>query len=279
MILKNRSPFSNVVGVDVSKAKLDFAFGDGKHTRSIENHETQIVKELIGRIKNPESTIVVMEATGGDENRLVTLLHQHKIALAVVNPRRVRDFADGIGRDAKTDPIDARVIAFYGQVVKPDAQGAQSEEDKKLKSLVERRRQLLGLINQQNNRLQQTTDQEIRRYIKASLESLNRQVKTINERLAQCVKSNTAHARTVEILDSVKGFGPVALSTFLAELPELGELNRGQIAKLVGVAPMNRDSGPKAGQRRTFGGRSYVRRVLDMATLVATRFHPRIKAF
>lgn len=278
-MMKNQYPFDCVIGVDVSKAKLDFAFGDDKHTQQIDYTEEQIVKELIERIKNPESTIVVMEATGGYEDRLVTLLHQHKIALAVVNPRRVRDFADGIGRDAKTDPIDAGVIAFYGQVVKPPAQMAKSEEDKKLRALVERRKQLLGLINQENNRLQQTADQEIRGYIEQSMKTLKKQVKTIDQRLSKCVKANSTNTRKVEILDSVNGIGPVAISTFLAELPELGELNRGQIAKLVGVAPMNRDSGQHAGKRRTFGGRSYVRRVLYMATLVATRFNPQIKAF
>jgi transposase len=168
IMVKEQYPFSQFVGVDVSKAKLDFTFADGKQTLSIDNTQEQIVSELIGRIENPCSTIVVMEATGGYEELLVTQLHQHKIALAVVNPSRVREFLDGIGRDAKTDPIDVQVIAFYGQVVKPQAQAAKSEEQKKLQALVERRRQLLGLINQENNRLQQTTDQEIRGYIKQS---------------------------------------------------------------------------------------------------------------
>ena len=282
--MKTQYPFSQFVGVDVSKATLDFAFADGtlnngEQSLSIGNTEEQIVAELIGRIKNPQSTIAVMEATGGYEGRLVALLHQHKIAVAVVNPRRVRDFADGIGADAKTDPIDARLIAFYGQVVNPAAQAAKSDEEKKLKALVERRRQLLGLITQEGNRLQQTADREIQDYIRQSLETLKKQVKTIDERLAKCVKADTANARKTEILESVKGIGPVAVSTLLAELPELGTLNRGQIAKLVGVAPMNRDSGQSTGRRRTFGGRSYVRRVLYMATLAATRFNSKIRAF
>ncbi len=156
---------------------------------------------------------------------------------------------------------------------------AKSAEEKKLRALVERRRQLLDLINQESNRLQQTADREIQQYIRQSLETLKKQVNTIDERLAKCVQDDTANARKVEILTSVKGLGPVAVSTFLAELPELGELNRGQIAKLVGVAPMNNDSGQTAGRRRTFGGRAYVRRVLYMATLVATRFNPKIKTF
>ena len=278
-MMKAHYPFSLFLGVDVSKAKLDFVFADDPHTRSIENTAEQIVGELIGRIEQPQSTIVVLEATGGYEERLVTLLHQHHIAVAVVNPRRVRDFASGIGKDAKTDPIDAQVLAFYGQVVKPAAQAAKSDEEKKLQSLVERRRQLLDLINQENNRLQQTADSEIRGYLQQSLETLKKQVKTIDERLAQCVHEDTANARKIEILESVKGVGPVAVSTFLAELPELGALNRGEIAKLVGVAPMNHDSGQTAGRRTTQGGRSYVRRVLYMATLVATRFNPTIKTF
>lgn len=272
-------PFSHVVGVDVSKAKLDFAVAGDNQTRSISNTEEQIVGELIRRIKNPKVTIVVMEATGGYEGLLVTLLHQHKIELAVVNPRRVRDFAAGVGRDAKTDPIDAQVIAFYGQVVKPAAQAAKSEEDTKLRALVERRRQLLDLVNQESNRLQQTVDQEIAGYLRQSLETLKKQIKTIDQRLEKCVSADTTNARKVEIMASVKGLGPVSISTFLAELPELGKLNRGQIAKLVGVAPMNRDSGQISGRRRTSGGRSYVRRVLYMAMLVATRFNMKIKAF
>lgn len=191
----------------------------------------------------------------------------------------MRDFAKGIGIDAKTDPIDAGVIAFYGRVVKPAPQLAKSDEEKKLKALVERRRQLLDLIGQENNRLQQTADREIEKYIRKSLEALKKQLKSIDARLAKCVQQDTANERKIEIMGSVKGIGPVAISTFLAELPELGELNRAEIAKLVGVAPMNNDTGQRSGKRRTMGGRSYVRRVLYMATLVATRFNPQIKSF
>lgn len=271
-----KSEFTAVIGVDVAKAKLDIAFSDEKV--SIKNTKQDILTELIDRIDS-KSTIVVMEATGGYEERLVSLLHEHGISLAVVNPRRIRDFAKGIGMDAKTDPIDAGVIAFYGRVVKPAPQFAKSDEEKKLKALVERRRQLLDLIGQENNRLQQTADGEIEKYIRKSLEALKKQLKSIDARLAKCVQQDTANERKIEIMDSVKGIGPVAISTFLAELPELGELNRAEIAKLVGVAPMNNDTGQRSGKRRTMGGRSYVRRVLYMATLTATRFNPQIKSF
>jgi len=278
-MIDTQYPFSQFVGVDVSKAKLDFASHGKTQTRTCKNSKEEIIKELLQPLKDPKSTIVVMEATGGYESRLVDILHEHGIALAVVNPRRVRDFAKGMGLDAKTDPIDARAIARYAEVVNPPPQTAKSVEEKKLKALVERRKQLLGFINQESNRLQQTVDEEVRGYIKESLETLKKQVKTLDERLAKCVKADTKNARKVEIMESFKGLGPVSISVSLAELPELGELNRGQIAKLVGVAPMNCDSGTRSGQRRTQGGRSYVRRVLYMATLVATRFNPQIKAF
>ena len=272
-------PFSLFVGVDVSKAKLDVVLGEDSPVVTIANTQEQIAAELIARIENPQSTIVVLEATGGYERVLVDTLHQHNIALAVVNPRRVRDFATGIGRDAKTDPIDAQTIAFYGKVVRPVRQTVKSKADQKLSALVTRRRQLLDLIGQENNRYQQIADSEIRESIKDILETLKKQVKNIDQRLQECVSQTTANARKVEILQSAKGIGPVAVSTIVAELPELGQLNRGQIAKLVGVAPMNCDSGKFSGKRRTIGGRMYVRRVLYMATLAATRFNPRIRAF
>jgi transposase len=278
-MMKNAFPFTQVVGVDVSKAKLDFVLDENQQPMVVKNTRKEIVSKLIGRITVPKNAIVVMEATGGYEGQLVTSLHQHKIALAVVNPRRVRNFANGLGWDAKTDPIDAKAIAFYGRVAQPEAQIAKSDEEKKLKDLGNRRRQLLDSINQEGNRLLQTADQEIREYIQQLLESLKKQVETIDQRLAECLKEDTVNARRIEILNAVKGLGLVTVSTLVAELPELGKLNRGQIAKLVGVAPMNRDSGQVSRKRRTFGGRSHVRRVLYMATLVATRFNSKIKTF
>jgi len=268
-----------VLGVDVSKAKLDIVWGSDGLPETIENTDREITRNLISKIKDPANTLIVMEATGGYESNLVDLLHQSNLTLAVVNPRRVRDFAKGIGFDAKTDPIDARLIAHYGEVVKPKSHMAKTDQEKKLEALVTRRRQLLGLINQEDNRLQQTRDQEIQQLIRQSLKDLKNQVKEVDQRIAQSVASDEKNARKIEILQSVKGVGMVSVSTLVAELPELGTLNRGQIAKLVGVAPMNNDSGQKEGKRKTSGGRSSVRRVLYMATLVATRFNTRIKKF
>jgi transposase len=271
--------FSLFIGVDVSKTKLDIALPDSSKPFTITNSPEEVLTKLIARIEHPESTIVILEATGGYERELVATLHQHNIALAVINPRRVRDFAQGIGRDAKTDPIDAQAIAFYGKVVQPPPQIAKSEDDAKLTALVSRRRQLLDLVGQERNRYQQIADAEIRQSIEEVLNALKKQLKTMEQQIQKCVSKTKVHGRKVEILQSVKGLGPVSVSTLVAELPELGELNRSQIAKLVGVAPMNRDSGKTSGKRRTIGGRTYVRRVLYMATLAATRFNQRIKKF
>jgi transposase len=267
-----------LIGIDVSKGKLDIASSAAEGVIVIGNTKREIVN-WISSLSQPRETLVVMEATGGYESLLVELLHEHSIALAVVNPRQVRDFARGVGIDAKTDRIDAVVLVRFAEIVKPAPQAAQSEEQTKLGALVERRRQLVDLINQEENRMQQTRDRDIHRSIQTVLKGLKSQLKSIEDQIANAVKNDTANASKVQILNSVKGLGPVAVSTIIAELPELGELNRQQVAKLVGVAPMNDDSGQRTGKRSVRGGRSGLRRILYMVTLVATRFNPAIKQF
>ena len=271
--------YSYFLGVDVSKLKLDIATANNSSVVTIANTKDEVITKLIGKLENPSETLVVVEATGGYEQTLVDVLQQHEVAVSVINPRRVRDFATGIGKDAKTDPIDARVLSFYGQVVVPTAQLPKSAEQKELKMFVTRRRQLVDLIHQETNRKHQMEESPIGQSILEVLQALKKQLKTIDLRLKDLVDAVGKQDRKVEILKSVKGIGPVAISTLLGELPELGLLSRGQIAKLVGVAPMNSDSGKHIGKRRTSGGRSYVRRVLYMATLAATRFNMRIKEF
>ena len=163
--------------------------------------------------------------------------------------------------------------------MQPAPQAAQSEDQLKLGALVERRRQLVDLINQEQNRLQQTRDRDIRKSIDTVLKELKKQLKSMDERIDTAIKADQINARRDEILQSVKGLGPVTVSTFVAELPELGQLNRHQVAKLVGVAPINNDSGQSNGKRKAAGGRSTVRRTLYMATLVATRFNTQIRTF
>lgn len=271
--------YSLVIGIDVAKAKLDVAWGSKGSVETIANAKVEIARQLLPKISDPGSTLVVVEATGGYEGLLVDLLHENKIPVSVVNPRRIRDFAKGVGIDAKTDPIDAKVISFYGEVTQPKSDVAKTEQEKKLEALVTRRRQVLKLINQENNRLQQTRDKAIETLIAQTLKNLKKQMKKLDGLISQTVAADQQNARKIEILQSVKGVGQVSVSTMVAELPELGRLNRNQISKLVGVAPMNQESGTKERRRKTIGGRSSVRRVLYMATLVATRHNPAIKKF
>lgn len=271
--------YSLVIGIDVAKAKLDVAAGRHESVETIANTKSEIVQKLLPKIIDRCCTLVVVEATGGYEGLLVDVLHENQVNVAVINPRRIRDFAKGVGIDAKTDPIDAKVISFYGEVTQPKPDVAKTEQEKKLERLVTRRRQLLKLINQENNRLQQTRDKEIEKMIQQTLKTLKKQVKTLDGLIAQHVAADQENSRKIEILQSVKGIGAVSISTFVAELPELGVLNRNQISKLVGVAPINSESGTKQRKRKTIGGRSSVRRVLYMAALVATRHNPAIKRF
>lgn len=275
---KTQNGYELVIGIDVSKAKLDVIMGSEGSAETISNDAKEIGILIEQRISNPKNILVVVEATGGYESLLVDLLHECNVPIAVVNPRRIRDFAKGIGWDAKTDPIDAKLIAYYGEVVAPKPSIAKSAQEKELTALVVRRRQLLKMITMESNRLGQAPVHTAK-FVKESLEHLKTQVKTLDRLIASHVKQSAKNNRKVEIMQSVKGVGPVAVSTFIAELPELGDLNRGQIAKLVGVAPINHDSGQHQGKRKTVAGRSSVRRVLYMAALVATRHNPRIKAF
>ena len=267
------------VGVDVSKDSLDIFLPDSNEVSKIENSENAVQEFCLKLQQKKRNVIVVMEATGGYETLLVNQLAKHDVRAAVANPRQVRDFAKGLGIDAKTDPMDARVIARFGEVVQPKPMAMKSDHEQKHGALVARRNQLLELINQENNRLKQSWDDDAKQSIRAVLEVLKKQLANIDSQLAKMLQADTENQRTIEILGSVKGVGPVTISTVIAELPELGKLNRGEVAKLVGVAPINRDSGQKSGKRFIGGGRGQVRRVLYMATIVAIRHNPAIKAF
>jgi transposase len=267
------------IGVDVSKANLDlYQSSTGKsETLTNEVESTEQWCKSLKKLKKP--VMVVMEATGGYETILVRALARHNICAAVVNPRQVRDFAKGIGIDAKTDEIDAKVIARFAEVVKPAPMVQSSEHNQKHTALVTRRGQLLQLINQESNRLTQSYDEDAKTSIRKTLDFLRNEAKSIDEQLAKMLETDVANKRVIEILESVKGVGTVTICTIVANLPELGKLNRGEIAKLVGLAPINRDSGTKNGKRFIGGGRGHVRRVLYMATLSAIRCNTTIKEF
>ena len=227
------------VGVDVSKDTLDIYLPKDRSHVKIENSKLAAEEFCAKMSKLKCKIMVVMEATGGYETLLVRQLEAHQIDAAVVNPRRVRDFAKGIGIDAKTDPIDAQVISKFGEVVQPKPIATKSDHERKHSALVARRNQLLELINQENNRLKQSWDDDAKASIREVLEMLKKQLKRIDSQLAGMLKKDKKNRRTIEILNSVRGVGPVTVSTLIASLPELGRLNRGEIAKLVGVAPIN----------------------------------------
>ena len=275
---KNDNQFEVVVGIDVAKDKLDFDTLAGTLPKVVGNDVKSFQAELSNPIAGFQNALFVVEATGGYEREMVDWLQANSLAVAFVNPKQVRHFAKGIGHDAKTDPIDAYVIRRFGEVVQPRPQPIASEARKKLDALVVRRKQLLDLVNQESNRFKQVGDPEVKQLIQESLGNLRKQLRLLDKRISSCVAADKQNARKVEILDSVVGVGPVTIATLLAELPELGMLNRAEIAKLVGVAPINRDSGKMSRKRMTQGGRSYVRKVLYMATLVASRRNPVIHA-
>jgi transposase len=267
------------VGVDVAKFKLDIFHPDKGEFAKIENTESAVEAFCQLLKKKDQPFMVAMEATGGYERLLLVHLAKHYIEASVSNPRRIRDFAKAIGKDAKTDRIDARTISEYAAMVRPNPTAMKSDHEQKHSALVTRRNQLLELINQENNRLKQSWDEDAKASIREVLETLKKQLKSIDSQLSDMLKKDTENERKIEILGSVKGIGPVTISTVIAELPEIGSLNRGEVAKLVGVAPINRDSGSKSGKRFIGGGRGQVRRVLYMATVSAIRFNPAIKAF
>ncbi len=277
---RKKLEYQRYIGIDVAKQTLEIADSAGAIPESLENDTEIILKHLKQAIESPSTTLLICEATGGYERKLVAAAHALGIAIVVANPRQVRDFAKGAGILEKSDPIDAEVLRVFGE----DARGltlatAKPEAEEELASLSRRRKQLLQMINQENNRLQQTTQSQITQCIEELLKSLKKQLKTIEAMISKQLQQRSATDPKVAVISSVPGVGMVTTATMLSELPELGRLSRGLISKLVGVAPLVRQSGQQDGQRSIFGGRGYVRRVLYMATLVATRHNPTIKSF
>ena len=265
------------VGIDVSKAQLDVAVGEDGAVWSISNDGDGLQK-LVERLKAQSPTLVVVESTGGLEKPAVAEMAAAGLSIAIVNPGRVREFAKSVGLLAKTDKLDARLLARFAAAVKPPASRLPSEEEQYLTGLVRRRRQLIDMRTAEKNRLG-TTRLAFRERIDNHIAWLNEEVEAINEEIDDFIQQSPLWAKKEAILQSTPGVGPVTARTLLAELPELGQIDRKKIAALVGVAPMNRDSGPRRGKRRIRGGRASMRSVLYMAALSATRFNPTICAF
>lgn len=266
------------VGIDVAKHSLDIYLASEDRCFTVKN-DTAGFKQLLDELPAAGSCLVVIEATGGYQSRVVAALVASSHQVAVVNPRQVRDFARGLGILAKTDRLDARVIARFGEQAHPRPVELGSEKQAQLRELVTRRRQLIDLRTAEQNRLETATTKMVQRNIRHLIEQLDKQIRQLEEAIGQLVESDSQLASKAALLETVPGVGPVTVTSLLVELPELGRLDRQQVAALVGVAPFNRDSGKFHGRRAIWGGRAALRSVLYMAALTARRSNPLIRAF
>lgn len=264
------------VGIDVAKDTLDIAVSKGERL-GCANDEAGI-GGLIERLKPLHPERIVVEATGGYEQMLVAALGIAGLPVMVVNPRQVRDFAKALGRLAKTDPIDAEVLMRFAEAVKPEYRALPDAQTLELEALVVRRRQVLAMVTAERQRLS-LAPAVVRRDIRAHIAFLMKRLKDTDRQLGAALRASPLWREREELLRPVTGVGRVLLSTLCASLPELGRLNRRQIAALVGVAPFNCDSGTLKGKRRCWGGRAEIRAVLYMAVLSAKRFNPVICVF
>lgn len=265
------------VGIDVSKRQLDLAVWGEKDICQYGNDENGILK-LVQQLKEMAATLIVLEASGGWEMTLAAELAFAELPAIVVNPTRVRDFARATGQWAKTDKLDALMLARFAQAVRPEVRPLRNEQEAYLAALVTRRRQVIEILTAEKNR-HSTSHGLIGQRLEEHIAWLADELKSLEAEISRFVRGNVAWQEKEAILRSVPGVGPVTAFTMLAELPELGTLNRQKIAALVGVAPFNRDSGPRRGKRRIFGGRAGVRRALYMAALVGSKSNPVIRAF
>jgi transposase len=267
------------VGIDVSKNSLDVHVLPEDVSYSFA-YEPQKVKTLVRKLKKLKPTLIVLEATGGYEISVAVQLSAAGLNIAVVNPRQVRDYARAIGKLAKTDKVDAYVIARFAQDVKPEAREQLTLKELQLKELVMRRQQLIDMRTAEKNRLTRAHTPQILQEIQEHVSELNARIKAIDEQLHGDIKNNPIWNQKLEVIASAPGIGDNTARSILFCLPELGKLNRRQIAALVGVAPMNRDSGMMRGKRSIVGGRAVVRKILHMPTLAAvTRWNKKLKAF
>ena len=263
------------VGIDVSKDKLDVAVLGQERGWQVDNAQAGIAK-LVQQMQEVCPELIVVEATGGYQRAVVEALFHAGLSVAVVNPARVRQFARACGLLAKTDKLDAQVLAEFGQRVQPKHYTGKSAAEKHLGALLVRRKQLEEMLKAEQNRLR-TISPSLRGAVERSIAFLKEEKKLLEEQIQQFLAEQEAWQEQMEILKSTPGVGMVTTATLLAELPELGKMDRKKIAALVGVAPMNYDSGKKRGYRKTKGGRTDVRSVLYMSTLVATRYNPLIQ--
>ena len=273
------SPTPNFVGIDVSKASLDL------YVRPLDLHSSldyqpEALAGLISQLQEVAPKLIVVEATGGLEALLVSVLAAADLPVVVVNPRQTRDFAKATGQLAKTDRVDAQVLAHFGEAIKPPLRELPTKQAQEFEALLVRRRQLVEMLVAEKNRLSGVAHlTRVAKDIGAHIAWLEKRIADSDQQMDKAIKSSAVWRVNEDLLRSVKGIGPVTARTLIASLPELGKLSGKQIATLVGVAPFADDSGKRRGGRRVRGGRGSVRRVLYMATLTATRSNRVIREF
>jgi transposase len=269
---------TSFVGIDVSKAAWDVPVRPQGRSFCVPANDLGLsqLREQLGALG---PCLIVLEATGGLERRLVAELLDAGLRVAVVNPRQVRDFARALGRLAKTDRIDADTLALFAEKVQPRTTEKHPEKQAELEALVTRRRQLVGLRSRERNRQQQATAKAARRSIEKLLKVLDHEIAAFDKAIAQLIESHDDWRATSQLLQTAPGVGPTTSATLVAELPELGRLNRQEIAALAGLAPFNHDSGKFRGQRHLRGGRSALRSGLYMAALTAKRSNATLRRF
>lgn len=267
----------NFVGIDVAKDSMEVMVHESSKRWNFMNDESGLHK-LIAKMKRLSPCLIVLEATGGYENTVATGLQCKGFSVAVINPRQIRDFARSIGTLAKTDILDARVIAHFAAKIQPPPRILPTEEAKRLGAILMRRRQVVTLLTAEKNRLLQANP-AVRERVKNHVTWLKQELSDISKELKQMVQDDPEWKEKDKIIQSVPGVGPILSITLLADFPELGTLNRKQIAALGGVAPFNRDSGKMRGKRTIWGGRGVVRTATYMAAFAAIRCNPLLTSF
>ena len=273
---KNKS--KSFIGIDVCKQQLEVAVHESDYQFRCPN-KASAFGELIAELIALRPALIVLEATGGLEITVVNALHAVGLPVVVVNPRQVRDFAKALGQLAKTDRLDAGVLAHFAAAIKPPLRPIKSKEERELDALKSRRDQLIEMLTDEKNRRGSAASDTVRDEIKVHINWLEERIAELDDQLKTLLQSSPSWQAKDEILQSVPGIGPVVSFSMIADLPELGTLNRQKISKLVGVAPLNRDSGKQRGTRHIYGGRARLRSVLYMAALTASRHNPAIKEF
>ena len=265
------------IGIDVSKLRLDVSVRPSGEAFSVDN-DAKGHARLVERLSPLGLTLIVLEATGGYQAAVVAELAAANLPVAVVNPRQVRDFAKATGEHAKTDAIDAAVLARFAEAIRPEPRPIPDELTLELQAMVTRRRQLIDMRTAEMNRLETCRVEPVRRNIQKMINMLTKQIDKVDDDIDKTIRRSPAWRDREDLLSSVPGVGPTTARTMLTQLPELGCLNRREIAALVGVAPFNNDSGKRRGQRSIRGGRTEVRAVLYMATVSAVRCNETIRS-